>query len=100
MKSLCSSFRFVAAEVTRLIFGNSKRETRDREQARASLRRLLQGRWGVAAALAMTALALDAVAADKKIVLVAGRPSLGPGDHEHRAGCLLLKQCLDHVPGI
>lgn len=31
----------------------------------------------------------------KKIVLVAGRPSHGPGDHEFRAGCLLLKQCLD-----
>jgi type 1 glutamine amidotransferase len=38
--------------------------------------------------------------ADKKIVLIAGGPSHGPGDHEFRAGCLLLKQCLDQVPGI
>lgn len=39
-------------------------------------------------------------AADKKIVLLAGAPSHGPGEHEHRAGCLLLKQCLDQVPGV
>jgi len=40
------------------------------------------------------------LAADKKIVLVAGPPSHGPGEHEHRAGCLLLKACLDRVPGV
>jgi type 1 glutamine amidotransferase len=40
------------------------------------------------------------VAADKKIVLVAGQPSHGPGAHEFRAGSLLLKKCLDQVPGI
>src|SRR5262245_15296093 len=39
-------------------------------------------------------------AADKKIVLVAGTPSHGPGDHEFNAGCLLLKKCLDKIPGI
>jgi type 1 glutamine amidotransferase len=39
-------------------------------------------------------------AADKKIVLVAGAPSHGPGDHEHRAGCLLLQRCLNQVPGV
>jgi len=39
-------------------------------------------------------------AADKKIVFVAGKPSHGPGAHEHNAGCLLLKKCLDSVPGI
>jgi len=38
-------------------------------------------------------------AADKKIVFVAGSPSHGPGEHEHRAGCLLLKSCLDKVQG-
>jgi type 1 glutamine amidotransferase len=38
--------------------------------------------------------------ADKKIILVAGKPSHGPGAHEHNAGCLLLKKCLDAVPGI
>jgi len=30
----------------------------------------------------------------KKLVLVAGRPSHGPGAHEFRAGCLLLQKCL------
>jgi type 1 glutamine amidotransferase len=33
----------------------------------------------------------------KKIVLVAGTPSHGPGDHEHNAGCLLLAKCLDQA---
>src|SRR5262245_54896121 len=41
-----------------------------------------------------------ALATDKKIVLIAGAPSHGPGEHEHRAGCLLLKACLDRVPGV
>lgn len=43
---------------------------------------------------------LDAGAADKKIVLVAGRQSHGPGDHEFNAGSLLLKKCLDKVKGV
>jgi len=41
-----------------------------------------------------------AAAADKKLVLIAGRVSHGPGDHEHRAGCLLLQRCLEKVPGL
>jgi type 1 glutamine amidotransferase len=45
-------------------------------------------------------LLLGVTAADKRIVLVAGRPSHGPGEHEHRAGCLLIQQCLNQVPGI
>src|SRR5689334_3022391 len=45
-------------------------------------------------------IALSAFGADKKIVFVAGKPSHGPGDHEHRAGCLLLKSCFDKIPGI
>lgn len=45
-------------------------------------------------------LAVPLLAADKKIVLLAGKPSHGPGQHEHRAGCLLLKSCLDQIPGI
>src|ERR1700722_12436491 len=36
----------------------------------------------------------------KKIVLVAGTPSHGPGEHEFNAGVLLLKSCLDKLPGI
>src|SRR2546426_12122544 len=39
-------------------------------------------------------------AADKRIVLIAGTPSHGPGEHEFNAGCLLLKKCLDKVAGI
>jgi type 1 glutamine amidotransferase len=52
---------------------------------------------GVAAALVLS---VSARAADAKIVLVAGPPSHGPGDHEHRAGCLLLAKCLNQVPGV
>jgi type 1 glutamine amidotransferase len=36
----------------------------------------------------------------KKIVLVAGTPSHGPKEHEFNAGVLLLKKCLDAVPGV
>src|SRR2546421_10428819 len=45
------------------------------------------------------AMALTSPGAEKKIVLIAGPPSHGPAQHEHRAGCLLLKSCLDKVPG-
>lgn len=31
----------------------------------------------------------------KKVVFAAGNPSHGPGEHEHRAGCLLLAKCLN-----
>lgn len=48
----------------------------------------------------MVALSLAAEAADKKIVFIAGSPSHGPGEHEHRAGCLLLSKCLNQVPGV
>ena len=43
---------------------------------------------------------LSALAADKKIVFIAGAVSHGPGEHEHRAGCLLLKACLDQAGGV
>ncbi|MBI4662910.1 MAG: ThuA domain-containing protein [Verrucomicrobia bacterium] len=43
---------------------------------------------------------LELAAADKKIVLVAGRPSHGPGQHEHNAGVQLLHKCLQGVPGV
>ena len=39
-------------------------------------------------------------AADKRIVLIAGKPSHGPGEHEFRAGCLLFQKCLTGFPGI
>jgi hypothetical protein len=38
--------------------------------------------------------------APKRIVMVAGRPSHGPGEHEHNAGVALFKKCLDPVPGV
>lgn len=47
-------------------------------------------------------LASLAAAADapKKIVFIAGRPSHAPGEHEHRAGSMLLQKCLAGIPGI
>jgi len=47
-------------------------------------------------ALALTAApAISAAPAEKQILLLAGMPSHGPGQHEHNAGVLLLKKCLD-----
>jgi type 1 glutamine amidotransferase len=43
---------------------------------------------------------LSLAAADKKIVLIAGKPSHPPGFHEFRAGMLLLQQCLAQTPGV
>ncbi|MEI7729767.1 MAG: ThuA domain-containing protein [Verrucomicrobiota bacterium] len=45
-------------------------------------------------------LAVSATAADKKLVVIAGRPSHGPGEHEFRAGSLLLQKCLANAPGL
>lgn len=39
-------------------------------------------------------------AGEKKILLVAGRLSHGPGDHEFKAGSMLLAKCLNEVKGI
>lgn len=51
--------------------------------------------------LAATVLATaGSMAAEKKIVFIAGPPSHGPGQHEHRAGCLLLSSCLASVPNV
>ena len=52
----------------------------------------------LAVALGLTASL--AHAADKKIVLIAGKPSHPPGMHEFRAGCLLLQACLEKTPGV
>lgn len=41
-----------------------------------------------------------ASAADTKVVLIAGNPSHGPGDHEHNAGVMLLADCLKSVKGL
>src|SRR5262245_40716057 len=45
--------------------------------------------------------ATHALAADKaKIVLVAGTPSHGPGEHEFNAGIMLLAKCLGSMPHV
>src|SRR5436189_4992864 len=36
----------------------------------------------------------------KKLVLIAGTPSHGPGDHEFNAGVMLLDKCLKDVKGL
>src|SRR5262249_30871745 len=51
------------------------------------------------AGLAWTWAAVPARAADK-VVLIAGRPSHGPGEHEFNAGTKLLVKCLMEVPGV
>src|SRR2546423_12421309 len=51
---------------------------------------------------ALVALSLLPAAAPetKKLVLIAGKQSHGPGDHEFRAGSLLLQKCLEKFPGL
>ena len=36
----------------------------------------------------------------RRLVLIAGAPSHGPGEHEYRAGCLLFQKALAGVPGL
>jgi hypothetical protein len=48
----------------------------------------------------MIATTLGGAAAPKKIVFIAGAPSHGPLEHEHRAGAMLLQKCLTGVPDI
>jgi len=48
----------------------------------------------------LLAVTIPAFGADKKIVFIAGNPSHRSGEHEHRAGCLLLQECLKGVPGV
>ena len=45
--------------------------------------------WVVLSAAALSA------AEKKSVVLIAGKPSHGPGQHEHNAGVLLFKKCLE-----
>jgi hypothetical protein len=44
--------------------------------------------------------AISAAAPGKKLVMLAGKPSHGPMEHEFHAGTLLLAQCLRNVPGL
>jgi len=54
----------------------------------------------VLVAAAVFAARADAEMPNKKIVLVAGAKSHGPGEHEYEKGARLLKQCLDTSPDL
>src|SRR3954471_16357545 len=54
----------------------------------------------VVIALLIVVSAFPLRAADKRIVLIAGKPSHPPGMHEFRAGCLLLQKALSSFPGV
>jgi hypothetical protein len=53
-----------------------------------------------AAAGALAAPSFGAAESRKKLVMLAGRPSHGPMEHEFNAGVLLLKKCLERVPDL
>src|SRR5665213_1667053 len=62
-------------------------------------------RYFLSGAVLFTLAALPSVADDakpklKKIVLIAGTKSHGPGEHEYEKGARLLKQCLDTSPNL
>jgi type 1 glutamine amidotransferase len=52
------------------------------------------------AVLVFASLGTAAAQKSTKIVLIAGRPSHGPGDHEFNAGTMLLMECLKKVKGV
>lgn len=54
------------------------------------------------AGVAAAAMAAPSLAADKpkKLVLIAGTPSHGPGMHEFNAGVQILAKCLKNYPGV
>jgi type 1 glutamine amidotransferase len=56
--------------------------------------------WAAVAAAGLAAATLPVRGADKRIVLIAGKPSHPPGMHEFRAGCLLFQKALSSVPGV
>jgi len=61
----------------------------------------MNSRWKILLLLlGLAGLCASLQAEDKKIVLVAGKPSHGPGEHEFNAGVLLIQGCLDKTPGI
>jgi trehalose utilization protein len=53
-----------------------------------------------AVAVAVALMSMPVRTADKRIVLIAGRPSHPPGMHEFRAGCLLFQKALAGFPGV
>lgn len=68
------------------------------EPNRFARRFLFAGRFFAVAVACFSALA--AFGADKKVLLIAGRPSHAPGAHEYNAGMLLLQKCLSRERGL
>ena len=64
--------------------------------SRSSLRRLA----GIGVLAAAIVASFPVRGADKRIVLIAGKPSHPAGMHEFRAGCLLMQKALTGFPGI
>src|SRR5258706_6168535 len=62
-------------------------------------RREFLGAWPPAVALSAPPAVADPNK-PKKLVLIAGTPSHGPGDHEFNAGVQLLDKCLAGVKGL
>lgn len=52
------------------------------------------------AALILGSAVVSVAAQPSRILLIAGKPSHGPGDHEFRAGMLLIQKSLGQVPGV
>ena len=57
-------------------------------------------RWMLVLMGMASALAMGADEEPKKLILIAGRASHGPGLHEFHAGCQLFKKCLSGVKGL
>ena len=55
---------------------------------------------GLFIAIAIVASAHFVGAATKRIVLIAGKPSHPPGEHEFRAGSMLLQKALSGISGV
>jgi hypothetical protein len=51
-------------------------------------------------AFSLMLFAVAAAAADKTVLLIAGPPSHGPGEHEHNAGVQLFAKCLAEIPNL
>jgi hypothetical protein len=55
---------------------------------------------GILIGMALGLITLATQAAERKLLIIAGRPSHPPGMHEFRAGTLLLQKCLAGAPGL
>jgi len=87
-------FPFVCCAADSLVVKHSSLRGRGRPRPLAFV-------FPLVATVTVLLISFDSVGAESKtIVFIAGSPSHGPGEHEHRAGCLLLKSCLDQVPGV